>query len=129
MFFMKFVIVITMAFVVFTILELVVRKVFQIRKPAKNRPRYINKFHMWGESVLFSAFILSYFFVIVQYLDESWIPLWVPIFVMVIQLFRAFVEWEYQPQHREYIIHLLAVFSIMIFVFLAETTDWIEQLF
>ena len=129
MFILKLIIVVVIIIAIMTVIEMGLRKVFKIGKRDKTRPRYVNKVHKWGEIGIISAFILSYFIVLSYFLEAYWMNLWVAYFILVIQLFRTFMEWKYQAQQREYIIHLFAACVISLFIVVASYTDWLERLF
>ena len=127
--FVKFILVLGVIMILFYLAETGLRKILNIEKPAKNRPRFINKFHQYGEIVLIGTFIVSYFYIIEHFMETNWWPFLGPFFIMVVFIFRAIMEWIYQRQQREYIIHLFGVFFLAIFIVTNLTTNWIERLF
>ncbi|MDI2585625.1 DUF4181 domain-containing protein [Psychrobacillus sp. NEAU-3TGS] len=110
---------------VMTVMEMVLRKVFNIGKREKNRPRYVNNMHKWGEIALIVLFVISYIMVI--NLDLEWSYLWIAFFFAILQLFRAFMEWKYPIQRGEYIIHLFGAVVLVIFILLVSYTDWLNR--
>lgn len=101
------------------------RKVFNIEKRDKTRPKYVNDMHKWGEIVLIVGFVLSYFVVI--NLEVDWSYLWIAFFFTVLQLFRAFMEWKYPIQRGQYILHLYAAVVLVVFILIAQYTDWLNS--
>ncbi|MGB2991999.1 MAG: DUF4181 domain-containing protein [Paenisporosarcina sp.] len=128
MFFIKGIVFILIVVGIFVTGEKVLRKKFDISKRDKNRPRYVNKVHMWGENLILIAFIASMFFVTVEFSETRWIGLGVAFFFLLIEFFRALMEWIYQKEQREYIIHLFAALIIIIFVLVAAYTNWLDLL-
>ena len=127
--FVKFILFIVSIALLFFLAEKGLRKLLNIEKPAKDRPRFINKFHKYGEFVLIGAFIVSHFYIIEHFMETSWWPFTGPFLFMVIFLFRAIMEWIYQPQQREYIIHLLWILFLAVFIVTNLTTNWMDRLF
>ena len=127
--FVKFILFIVAIAILFYLAEKGLRKLLNIEKPAKNRPRFINKVHQYGEFILIGAFIVSHFYIIEHFLETRWWPLTGIFFFIVIFLFRAIMEWIYQPQQREYIIHLFGVLFLAIFIVTNLTTNWMDRLF
>ncbi|WP_342599209.1 DUF4181 domain-containing protein [Psychrobacillus sp. FSL H8-0483] len=129
MFLFKSIIFILIVLAIMTVIEMGLRKVFNIEKRDKNRPKYVNEFHKRGEIGLIVVFILSYLFVQIYYSEAQWSHLWIAFFFTVLQLFRACMEWKYPIRPREYIIHLFAAVVLIAFIFIALYTDWLNQLF
>lgn len=127
MFMLKVIIFFLVILALLTVMEIGLRKVFNIGKRDKNRPKYVNNIHKWGEIILLVGFILSYFFVI--NLKVEWNYLWIALYFTVLQLFRTFMEWKYPIQPREYIIHLFGAVVLLIFILIATYTDWLHVLF
>ena len=92
------------------------RKVFKIGKRDKTRPLYITNVHMWGEIVLYIAFKAGLFFVTTELSETKWMSLVMTSFFFSIGLFCALMEWIYQKEQREYIIHLLTALVLLLFV-------------
>lgn len=127
--FVKFILFLSVIMILFFLAETGLRKLLNIEKPAKDRPRFINKFHQYGEFVLIGAFIVSHFYIIEHFMETSWWPFSGPFLFMVLFLFRAIMEWIYQPQQREYIIHLFGVLFLAIFIVTNLTSNWMDRLF
>ncbi|TQR18849.1 DUF4181 domain-containing protein [Psychrobacillus soli] len=126
MFLLKAIIFILVALAILTVIEMYLRKVFKIGKRDKNRQKYVNDIHKWGEITLIVGFIISYFFVI--NLKVEWSYLWIAFFFTVLQLFRALMEWKYPIQRGEYIIHLFGASVLVMFILIASYTDWLNRL-
>ena len=128
MFFIKGIVFILIIVMIFVAGEKVLRKKFNIGKRDKNRPCYVNKVQMWGETILIIAYIASMFFVANDLSETRWIGLGVASLFLIIELFRALIEWIYRKEQREYIIHLYASLIIIIFVLIAAFTNWLDLL-
>ena len=128
MFFIKGIVFILIIVMIFVAGEKVLRKKFNIGKRDKNRPRYVNKVQMCGETILIIAYIASMFFVANELSETRWIGLGVAFLFLIIELFRALIEWIYQKEQREYIIHLYASLIIIIFVLIVAFTNWLDLL-
>jgi hypothetical protein len=128
MFFIKAIVFILIIVMIFVAGEKVLRRKFNIDKRDKNRPRFVNKVQMWGEWILIIAYIASMFFVANELSETRWIGLGVAFLFLIIELFRALMEWIYQREQREYIIHLYASLIIIIFVLVAAYTNWLDLL-
>jgi hypothetical protein len=128
MFFIKAIVFILIIVMIFVAGEKVLRRKFNIDKRDKNQPRFVNKVQMWGEWILIIAYIASMFFVANEISETRWIGLGVAFLFLIIELFRALMEWIYQREQREYIIHLYASLIIIIFVLVAAYTNWLDLL-
>ena len=118
----KGVVFILIALVIFIVGEKWLRKKFNIGKRDKIRPRFVNNIHMWGELVLYVAFVASMFFVTVELSEEQWMSS-VMAFFLSIELFRVLMECIYQKEQCEYIIHLFAALVLLLFVLVAVYTN------
>lgn len=128
MWFSKAIVFLLIIVMVFVLGEKMLRNLFNIGKRDKNRPRFINKVHMWGEIIIISLFTVSFFYIYIELFDTRWTGLIVPFLFLIIELFRTLMEWMYQREKREYIIHLFAVSTISTFVVVAAFTNWIDLL-
>lgn len=108
------------------VIEIGLRKVFNIEKRDKNRPKYVNNIHKWGEISLIVGFVLSYLFILNLEVDLGY--LWIAFFFTVLQLFRTFMEWKYPIQRGQYILHLFATVVLVVFILIAQYTDWLNHL-
>jgi len=126
MFLFKSIILILIVLAIVIVMEMGLRKVFNIEKRDKNRPKYVNDMHKWGEIALIVGFVISY--IVVINLEVEWSYLWIAFFFTVLQLFRAFMEWKYPVQRGQYIIHLFAAVVLVVFILIAQYTDWLNRL-
>lgn len=126
-FLFKAIMLILVVVAIMTVMEIVLRKVFNVSKREKNRPRYVNNTHKWGEISLIVLFVISY--IVVINLEVGWSYLWIAFFFTILQLFRAFMEWKYPIQRGQYIIHLFGAFVLLVFILIASYTDWLNHLF
>lgn len=129
MFLVKFITVLVIIGLILTAIEMSIRKVFKIGKRDRKRPRYINKFHRWGEITLLITMVISYSLFINQFPESRWIQVWIILFFMIIELFRAGMEWKFATQQREYIIHLFFSLVLLVFTIIAYKTMWLERIF
>jgi len=127
MFLFKSIIFILIVLAIMTVIEMGLRKVFNIEKRDKNRLKYVNDNHKWGEIALIVGFVLSYF--VVLSLEVEWSYLWITFFMTALQLFRAFMEWKYPVQRGQYIIHIFAAVVLIAFILVVLYTDWLNWLF
>lgn len=128
MVFIKATVFILIILMIFVAGEKVLRRKFNIDKRDKNRPRFVNKVHMWGEIILIIAYIASMFYFVAELSETRWIGIGVAFLFLISELLRALIEWIYQKEQREYIIHLYASLIIIIFVLIAAYTNWLDLL-
>ncbi len=112
-----------------TAIEMGIRKVFKIDKRDKKRSRYMNKFHRWGEIILLVVMVISYSLFSSQFPESKWLQVWIILFFLILELFRAGMEWKFAAQKREYIIHLFFCLVLLVFAIIAFKTMWLEQIF
>ncbi|WP_075619379.1 DUF4181 domain-containing protein [Paenisporosarcina indica] len=129
MFLVKFIIVLVIVGLIMTAIEMGIRKVFKIDKRDKKRSRYMNKFHRWGEIILLVVMVISYSLFSSQFPESKWLQVWIILFFLILELFRAGMEWKFAAQKREYIIHLFFCLVLLVFAIIAFKTMWLEQIF
>ena len=129
MFFLRFIALCLIAVLIMTAIEKGLRKAFKIGKRDKKRPKYLNNIHKWGEIALLIAFVISFLSLGNLFTESNLMYVWIIFFFMLQGLFRAFMEWKFAVQQREYIIHLFGVFAFLVIIAIALNTNWLERIF
>jgi hypothetical protein len=116
----------TTVVVIMLLLTFIVRKKLKI-KTEPGLYKYINKTHKWGERVLFLLFAIT---ILIAYFGYYYVELYIFfVFFFVQSIFRAFMEWKYEREDKEYIISLIGagasgVLFIGILFFSLQTTTF-----
>jgi len=99
--------------VLFFLLENLLRKKLKIIRKNGFIYRPVNSFHKWGERIIIILYLVSGFVCIYtsEYIKVVYILF---VFSGMQQLFRAYMEWKFDKESKEYVISLLGVFCLMI---------------
>jgi hypothetical protein len=105
--------------IVFIVLEILtekkIRKKFGIHKKEGTWYRTVNSFHQAGEVLIMITFII---FITIMGNGETDLANWITkygvfLFITVLFIFRAFMEWKFDRKSKEYIIQM---FNLIVFV-------------
>ncbi len=114
MFFIKLVGIFIVVVILGVLLDKLLRKSLKIETPKGRIYEHVNTFHKWGERL-----VITLFLIIVAYASFSREPIIEIkyiffIFYLVLYSFRAWMEWKYTKNEKEYII---TIYSIGLFLF------------
>lgn len=101
------------AFVIFLmVIEKFLIKKFDIKKK-KGLYKHVNKVHIWLEIVLAIALITIAFFI------SEFKSYYLPIFLIALYSFRAFIEWKFEKESKVYILSMLSAsaFLLLLIIF------------
>ncbi|WP_047986006.1 DUF4181 domain-containing protein [Ornithinibacillus californiensis] len=100
--------------VIMLLLMFIVRKKLKI-KTEIGLYKYINKTHKWGERILLLLFFIT---LSIAYFGFYYVEVYlIFIFFLAQSIFRAFMEWKYEREEKEYIISLIgAGTSVVLFI-------------
>jgi hypothetical protein len=104
MFLLKLIIVLLGIFLIFFLVEKVLRKVFKVEKSKGIIYKPVNKSHKIGERVLLALFFISLFLQIFYSTPPMETTNLLIIFFIILNGYRAFMEWKYQKESKEFII-------------------------
>jgi len=100
------------AFIIpFIVIEKFLIKKFDIKKK-KGLYKHVNKVHIWLEVVLAIALITIAFFI------SEFKSYYVPIFLIVLYSFRAFIEWKFDKESKVYILSILSASAFLLLLIL-----------
>ncbi|WP_257129016.1 DUF4181 domain-containing protein [Bacillus pseudomycoides] len=99
--------------VLFFLLENLLRKKLKIIRKNGFIYRPVNSFHKWGERIIIILYLVSGFVCIYtsEYIKVVYILF---VFLGTQQLFRAYMEWKFDKESKEYVLSLLGLFCLMI---------------
>ncbi|MBO1580751.1 DUF4181 domain-containing protein [Bacillus sp. XF8] len=99
--------------ILFFLLENLLRKKLKITRKNGFIYRPVNRFHKWGERIIIIIYLVAGFVCIYtsEYIKGAYILF---IFLGTQQLFRAYMEWKFDKESKEYVISLLGVFCLII---------------
>ncbi|MER0465240.1 DUF4181 domain-containing protein [Bacillus cabrialesii subsp. cabrialesii] len=75
------------------------------------RYKHVSNTHKWIEIILLILFVFSLSFFPVEYL--------LPLFFIVIDSLRIFMEWNFRPEDKQYMYHIIEVslmFALLIYI-------------
>lgn len=117
----KFSVVVVIIVILF-LLENVLRKKLHITRKNSFIYKPVNDIHKWGEISIFTIYLITSFILIVNfdYINMGYL---IFIFLVVLHIFRTFMEWKYDKESKEYVISfigficLMISFSVVIYLF------------
>lgn len=75
---------------------------------------YVNKFHKKGERLLIILYVIFCFIAVVYYGNIFHYNL---LFLIMIGIFRAFMEWKFERASKQYVLSILfTVFCLILFI-------------
>ncbi|MGE7762238.1 DUF4181 domain-containing protein [Peribacillus sp. NPDC097895] len=83
------------------------KKKFKIEKSKWSFYKGVNPFQRWTEMAMIIAFLISIWFV------DNLIP-WLIGYFLISSSFRAFMEWKYKREEKEYILTLYSMFIYLL---------------
>ena len=133
MFLFKFVIVLLVAYLLTYLLsffcEKILRRVINVEKRKSFIYKPVNKSQKKGERVLLVLFFISLFIQIVYSSPSFESSTLLIIFLIVLNLYRAFMEWKYQKESKEYIITLCSLVFFAIFIYFIFKLNVLDLIF
>lgn len=99
------VIVLILLVLLFWFSEEKIRKKLKISRKKGWKVQHINKLHKWGEISLFTIYLITSFILIVNF-DYINIGYLLFAFLIVLHVFRTFMEWKYDKESKEYVFFL-----------------------
>ncbi|MFE4354361.1 DUF4181 domain-containing protein [Peribacillus butanolivorans] len=105
---LNFIIFIIVLLIISTVFERWLKKKLKIKKSKWSLYKGVNKFQRWTEMAMIIAFLISVWFV-----DNP--TSWLIGYFLISLSFRAFMEWKYKREEKEYILTLCSIF-IYLFV-------------
>lgn len=109
---LKFIILVIAAFIIDWIGTAYLRNKFNIEK-RKGWARSVNKIQTGIEIFLFIVYMISLWF----FMDNVF--LYILGFISILNLFRAFMHWKYEPEKKQYILFLFEFVAILVFMAIA----------
>ncbi|ADM39580.1 DUF4181 domain-containing protein [Bacillus spizizenii ATCC 6633 = JCM 2499] len=88
------------AITISTASQFYIKKKFGIDKSGW-RYKHVSNTHKWTEIILLIVFVFSLSFFPVEYM--------LLLFFIVIDLLRIFMEWNYRPEDKQYMYHMIEV--------------------
>jgi hypothetical protein len=95
-----------------------IRKRFDIPKQ-KGLYKQVNAVHKWGEIILLIIYLL-YIFLYIAFLNQPIQPQLIFVFLILLYIFRSFMEWKYEKASKRYILSISTVILIAIVLLLIE---------
>ena len=129
MFILKFVIVLIVAYLLSFFGEKILRRVINVEKRKSFIYQPVNKSQKKGERVLLVLFFISLFIQIVYSSPSFETSTVLIIFLIVLNLYRAFMEWKYQKESKEYIITLCSLVFFAIFIYFIFKLNVLDLIF
>ena len=116
MFLLKFVIFLLVLFLVFFLSDRILRKIANVEKQKGFIYKRVNKSQKIGEGIILALFFIS--LIIQAYSSINFEP-YIPmiLYLVVLNLYRALMEWKYQKESKEYIITLSNSVLFVIFMY------------
>lgn len=101
---------ITCVFVIYGLIsERLLRKKLNINKSTWSIYVPVNTVHKWSERIIIIGFLISIWFV------ENTLPLTLTFFT-IFNSMRAFMEWKYEREKREYLLTLFSSINLVVFL-------------
>ncbi|WP_052307774.1 DUF4181 domain-containing protein [Bacillus timonensis] len=111
-------IILVLAVVIFGLIsDVLLRRKFNIKKRRGLRSQWVNKGQASIELVLLVIYLVGIYFAI-----DS-IFFYIIGFFTILNLFRAFMHWKYEPEKKQYILYLYEL--VMLLIFAAITYWWV----
>ncbi|MES1042391.1 DUF4181 domain-containing protein [Peribacillus simplex] len=110
-FLLNYIIFIIAFFIIAIVFERWLKKKLKIGKSKGHFYKGVNKYQKWIEMSMLIAFLILIWFV------DNTIPLLIGYFLISLS-FRAFMEWKYKREKKEYI---LTLYSMFIYLFVLVT--------
>ena len=94
------------------LVEKLLRKKLNIRKRSGFFYKHVNSFHKWGDILIVISYLIISFYLLFEdkYLSYSII---IFIFIFILNIFRALMEYIFARQTKEYI---LTIFALLLFL-------------
>lgn len=116
MFLLKYVIFLLILFLVFFSSDRILRKIANVEKQKGVIYKRVNKSQKIGEGIILALFFISLIILAYSSFDfEPYIPM--IIYMGILNLYRAFMEWKYQKESKEYVITLSNSVLLVIFMY------------
>ncbi|ATP41993.1 hypothetical protein CSE16_19315 [Solibacillus sp. R5-41] len=123
-------------FLVFWIFGIVIRKLLGVEKRKSFSYNHVNDRHKkldWSVRIIFLILLLfsNYYTIYNKVIGTYWyIEPWfvLIIFILISELLRAFMEWKYAENKRDFIATIAELLFIITFLFLLIITDFLGLL-
>lgn len=90
--------------------ERIMRNIYQIKREKRFTIKYVHPFQVVGEIILFISFMVATYY----FIDEQTVFIGLTIsFVILLELFRAFMYWVFDRETREYIMNLYSALFLL----------------
>ncbi|WP_313894381.1 DUF4181 domain-containing protein [Psychrobacillus sp.] len=128
MFLLKLIVIFLVIFAISHLLGIILRRVLKTEKRKIRIHKPVNKTQKTVERVLLILFFIG---LVIQTLDSvqiGGIPSLLITFIIVLNCYRAFMEWKYKKESKEHIITLSELVFFVIFMFLffqLNIIDWL----